>query len=122
MGLDPDRLYPSVYLEDDEAFGIWRDEVGTPPERIFRFGKADNFWSTGAGPAGLQRGILRPRGGIRLRQTRLHGGLRLRPLHRSLEQRFTQFYNDGHGNYTELSQKNIDTGMGLERLASSARG
>ena len=88
VGLEPDRLYPSIYLDDDEAFDIWNKEVGIPAERIFRFGKEDNFWEHGSGPCGPCSEIYYDRGrGVRLRQARLHRGLRLRPVHRDLEQR-----------------------------------
>ena len=89
VGLDADRLYPSIYLDDDEAFNIWNKEVGIPSERIFRFGKEDNFWEHGAGPCGPCSEIYYDRGEkIRLWQTRMYGRLRLRPLHGSMEQRF----------------------------------
>ena len=118
VGLDPERLYPSVYLDDDEAFRIWNEEIGIPADRIFRFGKEDNFWEHGAGPCGPCSEIYYDRG-------EKYGcgkpGCTVGcECDRYIEVRnnvFTQFENDGHGNYTELVQKNIDTGMGLERLA-----
>jgi alanyl-tRNA synthetase len=123
VGLDPDRLYPSVYLEDDEAFGIWRDEVGTPPERIFRFGKADNFWEHGSGPCGPCSEVYYDRGAeYGCGKPDCTVGCDCDRYIEVWNNVFTQFYNDGHGNYTELSQKNIDTGMGLERLAVVCQG
>ncbi|MGN8773109.1 alanine--tRNA ligase [Candidatus Weimeria sp. HCP3S3_B5] len=123
LGLEPDRLYPSIYGEDDEAFNIWNKEIGVPAERIYRFyrdpktGECDNFWEHGAGPCGPCSEIYYDRG-------EKHGngpedvmggeGDRFMEVWNNV---FTQFYNDGHGNYSELVQKNIDTGMGLERLA-----
>ena len=88
VGIDPDRLYPSVYLDDDEAWNIWHNEIGIAPERIFRFGKEDNFWEHGTRSVRpLLRDLLRPRREVRLRQARLHRGLRLRPVYRDLEHR-----------------------------------
>ncbi len=122
VGLDPNRLYPSVYVDDDEAWNIWHDEIGIPAEKIFRFGKEDNL-EHGAGPCGPCSEIYYDRGAeYGCGKARLHCRLRLRQIYRGLEQRFSQFDNDGHGNYTELSQKNIDTGMGLERLAVVCQG
>ncbi len=119
VGLDADRLYPSIYEEDDEAFEIWNKVMGIPAERIFRFGKADNFWEHGAGPCGPCSEIYYDRG------ERYGWGSedctvgcdcdRYMEIWNNV---FTQFDNDGEGHYTELEQKNIDTGMGLERLAS----
>ena len=88
VGIDPDRLYPSIYVDDDEAFEIWNKEIGIAPERIFRFGKEDNFWEHGSGPCGPCSEIYYDRGPeVRLRQAGLHRRLRLRPLHGGLEQR-----------------------------------
>ncbi len=118
VGLDPDRLYPSVYLEDDEAFDIWNKEIGIAPERIFRFGKADNFWEHGAGPCGPCSEIYYDRGEkYGCGKPDCTVGCECDRYIEVWNNVFTQFENDGHGNYTELIQKNIDTGMGLERLA-----
>ena len=118
VGLDPDRLYPSVYLEDDEAFDIWNKEIGIPAERIFRFGKEDNFWEHGAGPCGPCSEIYYDRGEkYGCGKPGCTVGCECDRYIEVWNNVFTQFENDGHGNYTELSQKNIDTGMGLERLA-----
>ncbi len=123
VGMDPDRLYPSIYGEDEEAFAIWTNEIGVPGEKITRFyrdenGKCDNFWEHGAGPCGpcseiyydrgIQYGCGKPDCGV---------GCDCDRFMEVWNNVFTQFDNDGHGNYTELAQKNIDTGMGLERLA-----
>ncbi len=117
-GLDPDRLYPSVYLEDDEAFEIWHKEIGIAKERIFRFGKADNFWEHGSGPCGPCSEVYYDRG----EQYGCHKpdctvGCDCDRYMEVWNNVFTQFDSDGKGNYTELEHKNIDTGMGLERLA-----
>ena len=118
VGLDPDRLYPSVYLEDDEAFDIWRDEVGVPPTKIFRFGKEDNFWEHGAGPCGPCSEIYYDRGEkYGCGKPTCTVGCDCDRYIEVWNNVFTQFENDGHNNYTTLKQKNIDTGMGLERLA-----
>ena len=117
VGLDPNRLYPSVYLDDDESFNIWRDEIGIPAERIYRFGKEDNFWEHGEGPCGPCSEIYYDRGekwGNGPEDVMGGEGDRFVEVWNIV---FSQFDNDGHGNYTELIQKNIDTGMGLERLA-----
>ena len=118
VGLEPDRLYPSIYLDDDEAFDIWNKEVGIPAERIFRFGKEDNFWEHGSGPCcpcseiyydrGPEYGCGKPGCTV---------GCDCDRYIEIWNNVFSQFDNDGHGHYTELKQKNIDTGMGLERLA-----
>ncbi|RZS92966.1 alanine--tRNA ligase [Cuneatibacter caecimuris] len=119
VGLDPDRLYPSVYLEDDEAFDIWNKEIGIPAERIYRFGKEDNFWEHGAGPCGPCSEIYYDRGEqYGCGKPDCHVGCECDRFMEIWNNVFTQFENDGHGNYTELKQKNIDTGMGLERLAA----
>lgn len=118
VGLDPDRLYPSVYLEDDEAFEIWNKEIGIPKERIFRFGKEDNFWEHGAGPCGPCSEIYYDRGEkYGCGKPGCTVGCDCDRYMEVWNDVFTQFENDGNGNYTELTQKNIDTGMGLERLA-----
>ena len=119
VGLDENRLYPSIYEEDDEAFEIWNKEIGIPAERIFRFGKADNFWEHGAGPCGPCSEIYYDRGekyGCGSPDCTV--GCECDRYMEIWNNVFTQFENDGEGHYTELVQKNIDTGMGLERLAS----
>lgn len=118
VGLEPERLYPSVYLDDDEAWKIWHEEIGIPEDRIFRFGKEDNFWEHGSGPCGPCSEVYYDRGPE-------HGcgkpgctvGCDCDRYIEVWNNVFSQFNNDGKGNYTELEQKNIDTGMGLERLA-----
>ncbi len=118
VGLDPQRLFPSVYLEDDEAFDIWHKEVGIPAERIFRFGKEDNFWEHGAGPCGPCSEIYYDRGErYGCGKPDCTVGCECDRYIEVWNNVFTQFENDGNGNYTTLEQKNIDTGMGLERLA-----
>ena len=118
VGLDPDRLYPSVYLDDDEAFEIWNKEIGIPAERIFRFGKEDNFWEHGAGPCGPCSEIYYDRGEkCGCGKEGCTVGCDCDRYMEVWNNVFTQFENDGNGNYEELKQKNIDTGMGLERLA-----
>lgn len=118
VGLDPNRLYPSVYLDDDEAFEIWNKEIGIAPERIFRFGKEDNFWEHGSGPCGPCSEIYYDRGEkYGCGKPGCTVGCECDRYMEIWNNVFTQFDNDGHNNYTELEQKNIDTGMGLERLA-----
>ena len=118
VGLDANRLYPSVYLEDDEAFDIWNKEIGIPAERIFRFGKEDNFWEHGAGPCGPCSEIYYDRGEkYGCGKPGCTVGCDCDRYMEVWNNVFTQFENDGNGNYEELRQKNIDTGMGLERLA-----
>ena len=118
VGLDADRLYPSVYLEDDEAFAIWRDDIGIAPERIFKFGKEDNFWEHGAGPCGPCSEIYYDRGEkYGCGKPDCTVGCDCDRYMEVWNNVFTQFDNDGHNNYTLLENKNIDTGMGLERLA-----
>ena len=118
VGLEPDRLYPSIYLDDDEAFDIWNKEVGIPAERIFRFGKEDNFWEHGSGPCGPCSEIYYDRGPeYGCGKPVCTVGCDCDRYIEIWNNVFSQFDNDGHGNYTELKQKNIDTGMGLERLA-----
>ena len=124
LGLEEDRLYPSIYGEDDEAFNIWTKEVGVPAERITRFyrdpetGECDNFWEHGAGPCGPCSEIYYDRGekyGCGKPDCKV--GCDCDRFMEVWNNVFTQFEGDGKGGYTELSQKNIDTGMGLERLA-----
>ena len=118
VGLDPDRLYPSVYLEDDEAWKIWNEEIGITPERIFKFGKEDNFWEHGSGPCGPCSEVYYDRGEkYGCGRPDCTVGCECDRYMEIWNNVFTQFDNDGHNNYTELEQKNIDTGMGLERLA-----
>ena len=124
LGLEEDRLYPSIYGEDDEAFEIWNKEVGVPAERITRFyrdpetGECDNFWEHGAGPCGPCSEIYYDRGekyGCGRPDCKV--GCDCDRFMEVWNNVFTQFEGDGKGGYTELAQKNIDTGMGLERLA-----
>ena len=118
VGLDPDRLYPSVYQDDDEAFDIWNKEIGIAPERIFRFGKEDNFWEHGSGPCGPCSEIYYDRGEkYGCGKPGCTVGCECDRYIEVWNNVFSQFDNDGHGHYSELKQKNIDTGMGLERLA-----
>ena len=118
VGLDPNRLYPSVYTDDDEAFAIWRDEIGIPAERIYKFGKEDNFWEHGAGPCGPCSEVYYDRGEkYGCGKPDCAPGCDCDRYMEIWNDVFTQFENDGNGNYTTLKQKNIDTGMGLERLA-----
>ena len=123
VGMEPERLYPSIYCEDDEAYDIWTKEIGVSGERITRFyrdenGKCDNFWEHGAGPCGPCSEIYYDRGekyGCGRPDCKV--GCDCDRFMEVWNNVFTQFNNDGHGNYSELAQKNIDTGMGLERLA-----
>ena len=118
VGLEPDRLYPSVYQDDDEAWNIWHDEIGIPAEKIFRFGKEDNFWEHGSGPCGPCSEIYYDRGPeFGCGKPGCTVGCDCDRYIEVWNNVFSQFDNDGHNNYTELKQKNIDTGMGLERLA-----
>ncbi|MDO4313837.1 MAG: alanine--tRNA ligase [Eubacteriales bacterium] len=118
VGLDPDRLYPSIYLDDDEAFEIWNKQIGIPADRIFRFGKEDNFWEHGSGPCGPCSEVYYDRGEkYGCGKPGCTVGCDCDRYMEIWNNVFTQFDNDGHNNYTELEQKNIDTGMGLERLA-----
>ena len=116
-------LWPSVYEKDDEAYAIWRDKIGVPEEHIVRLGKADNFWEHGTGPCGpcseiyFDRGIKYGCGSPDCKP-----GCDCDRFMEIWNNVFSQFNNDGAGNYTELSQKNIDTGMGLERLACVMQG
>jgi len=118
VGLEEDRLYPSIYENDEEAFEIWNKEIGIPAENIFRFGKKDNFWEHGSGPCGPCSEIYYDRGekyGCGSPDCKV--GCECDRYMEVWNNVFSQFDNDGQGNYTELVQKNIDTGMGLERLA-----
>ena len=118
VGLDADRLYPSIYENDDEAFEIWNKEIGIAPERIFRFGKKDNFWEHGAGPCGPCSEVYYDRGEkYGCGKPDYTVGCDCDRYMEVWNNVFSQFDNDGNNNYTELAQKNIDTGMGLERLA-----
>ena len=123
LEIPADLLWPSVYEHDDEAYALWRDKIGVPEEHIVKLGKADNFWEHGSGPCGPCSEIYFDRGlkwGC--------GSPDCKPgcdCDRFMEiwnNVFSQFNNDGKGNYTELAQKNIDTGMGLERLACVMQG
>lgn len=123
VGLDADRLYPSIYEEDEEAFEIWNKEVGIPKERIFRFGKADNYWEHGSGPCGPCSEVYYDRGvKYGCGEPGCTVGCECDRYMEIWNNVFTQFNSDGKGNYTELEQKNIDTGMGLERLAAVVQG
>ena len=123
VGIDPDRLYPSIYVDDDEAFEIWNKQIGIPAERIFRFGKEDNFWEHGSGPCGPCSEIYYDRGPeYGCGKPGCTVGCDCDRYMEVWNNVFSQFDNDGHGNYTELKQKNIDTGMGLERLACVVQG
>lgn len=123
IGMDPERLYPSIYFEDEEAFEIWNRDIGIPADRITRFyrdenGKCDNFWEHGAGPCGPCSEIYYDRGekyGCHRPDCKV--GCECDRFMEVWNNVFTQYDGDGKGNYTELANKNIDTGMGLERLA-----
>ncbi len=118
VGLDENRLYPSIYENDEEAFEIWNKEIGVSADRIFRFGKKDNFWEHGSGPCGPCSEVYYDRGekyGCSSPECTV--GCDCDRYMEVWNNVFSQFDNDGNGNYTELVQKNIDTGMGLERLA-----
>jgi len=124
VGLDPDRLYPSVFAgnettpADEEAFRIWNEEIGIPAERIFKFGKEDNFWEHGSGPCGPCSEIYYDRGEkYGCGKPGCTVGCECDRYMEVWNVVFSQFDNDGENHYTELKQKNIDTGMGLERLA-----
>ena len=123
MELPQERLYVSVYLDDDEAFDIWTKEVGVDPSHMVRFGKEDNFWEIGSGPCGPCSEIYFDRGeeyGCGKPDCKV--GCDCDRYVEFWNLVFTQFNNDGNGNYTPLPQKNIDTGMGLERLACIMQG
>jgi len=116
--IDADRLYPSIYLDDEEAFEIWNKDIGIPAERIFRFGKEDNFWEHGSGPCGPCSEVYFDRGEkCGCGKPDCTVGCDCDRYIEVWNNVFSQFDNDGEGHYTELKQKNIDTGMGLERLA-----
>ena len=118
VGLEEDRLFPSIYENDEEAFEIWNKEIGIPADHIFRFGKKDNFWEHGSGPCGPCSEIYYDRGEkYGCGQPDCTVGCECDRYMEVWNNVFSQFDNDGNGNYTELVQKNIDTGMGLERLA-----
>ena len=124
LGLSPDRLYPSIYGEDEEAFAIWHDEIGIEADRIKRFyrdpetGECDNFWEHGAGPCGPCSEVYYDRGEkYGCGKPTCGVGCDCDRYMEVWNDVFTQFDGDGKGNYKELEQKNIDTGMGLERLA-----
>ena len=123
VGLDPERLYPSVYEKDNEAFAIWRDEIGIPESRITRLGKDDNFWEHGSGPCGPCSEIYFDRGEeYGCGKPDCAPGCDCDRYMEVWNNVFSQFDNDGNGNYSDLIQKNIDTGMGLERLAVVCQG
>ena len=118
VGLEEDRLFPSIYENDEEAFEIWHKEIGIPAENIFRFGKKDNFWEHGSGPCGPCSEIYYDRGEkYGCGEEGCTVGCECDRYMEVWNNVFSQYDNDGNGNYTELVQKNIDTGMGLERLA-----
>ena len=118
VGLDENRLFPSIYENDEEAFEIWNKEIGIPADHIFRFGKKDNFWEHGSGPCGPCSEVYYDRGEkYGCGEPGCTVGCECDRYMEVWNNVFSQFDNDGHGNYTELVQKNIDTGMGLERLA-----
>lgn len=119
VGLDEKHLYPSIYEEDEEAFEIWNKEIGISADRIYRMGKEDNFWEHGAGPCGPCSEIYYDRGEkYGCGEPDCHVGCECDRFIEVWNNVFTQFNGDGKGNYTELEKKNIDTGMGLERLAT----
>lgn len=128
VGLEEDRLYPSIYYEDEESFTIWTEDMNIPEERITRFyrdenGKSDNFWEHGAGPCGPCSEIYYDRGEkYGCKRPDCQVGCECDRFIEVWNNVFTQFEGDGKGNYTELIQKNIDTGMGLERLAVVVQG
>ena len=123
VGIDENLLYPSVYEQDDEAFNIWRDQIGIAPDRIFRLGKEDNFWDVGAGPCGPCSEVYYDRGEKNgCESPNCAPGCDCDRFIEVGNNVFTQFFNDGEDNYTELKQKNIDFGGGLERLAIICQG
>ena len=123
LEIPADLLWPSVYELDDEAYALWRDKIGVPENHIVKLGKADNFWEHGSGPCGpcseiyFDRGIKYGCGSDDCKP-----GCDCDRFMEIWNNVFSQFNNDGNGNYTELAQKNIDTGMGLERLACVMQG
>ena len=123
VGMDPGLMYPSVYVEDEQAFEIWRDVIGVAPERIIRLGRDDNFWDHGSGPCGPCSEVYYDRGELNgCNEPGCAPGCDCDRYVEIWNNVFTQFDNDGAGNYSELNQKNIDTGMGLERLACVSQG
>ena len=123
MEMDPEKLYISVYLDDDEAYDIWTKEVGVRESHMVRFGKEDNFWEHGAGPCGPCSEIYYDRGEEHgCGSPDCHVGCECDRFVEFWNHVFNQFENDGHNNYTPLAHPNIDTGMGLERLACIAQG
>ena len=123
LAIPADLLWPSVYEKDDEAYAIWRDKIGVPEAHIVRLGKADNFWEHGTGPCGPCSEIYFDRGlKYGCGSPDCKPGCDCDRFMEIWNNVFSQFNNDGQGNYTELSQKNIDTGMGLERLACVMQG
>ena len=123
LEIPADLLWPSVYEQDDEAYAIWRDKIGVPEEHIVKLGKADNFWEHGSGPCGPCSEIYFDRGiKFGCGSPDCKPGCDCDRFMEIWNNVFSQFNNDGNGNYTELAQKNIDTGMGLERLACVMQG
>ncbi len=123
LGIPKNLLWPSVYEKDDEAYALWRDMVGVPEDHIVRLGKADNFWEHGSGPCGPCSEIYFDRGSkYGCGSPDCKPGCDCDRYMEIWNNVFSQFNNDGQGNYTELAQKNIDTGMGLERLACVLQG
>ncbi|MCL2425037.1 MAG: alanine--tRNA ligase [Oscillospiraceae bacterium] len=123
LGMNADLLYPSVYVDDDEAFEIWKNVVGISPDRIYKLGKDDNFWDHGSGPCGPCSEVYYDRGiEFGCGSANCEPGCECDRFMEIWNNVFTQFDNDGAGNYSELKQKNIDTGMGLERLAVACQG
>ena len=123
LEIPADLLWPSIYENDEEAYDIWVNKIGVDPSHVVRLGKADNFWEHGSGPCGpcseiyFDRGIKYGCGSDDCKP-----GCDCDRFMEIWNNVFSQFNNDGHGNYTELAQKNIDTGMGLERLACVMQG
>ena len=123
LEIPSDLLWPSIYENDEEAYDIWANKIGVNPAHIVRLGKADNFWEHGSGPCGpcseiyFDRGIKYGCGSPDCKP-----GCDCDRFMEIWNNVFSQFNNDGNGNYTELAQKNIDTGMGLERLACVMQG
>ncbi|MBQ5390219.1 MAG: alanine--tRNA ligase, partial [Clostridia bacterium] len=123
LEIPADLLYPSIYEQDEEAFAIWNKKMGVPAEKIIRLGKADNFWEHGSGPCGPCSEIYFDRGlKYGCGSPDCKPGCECDRFMEIWNNVFSQFNNDGNGNYTELAQKNIDTGMGLERLACVMQG
>ncbi len=123
LEIPADRLYPSVYEKDDESFRIWNEKIGIPAQRIAKLGKGDNFWEHGPGPCGPCSEIYFDRGEkYGCGKPDCGPGCDCDRFMEIWNNVFSQFNNDGNGNYTELKQKNIDTGMGLERLACVMQG